>query len=417
MKIAILGYGREGKSLLRFFKKHPRYKKAEIAVLDQKTDKNYLEKLTDFDEIFRSPGVPYNLPQIQRAIKKGVKFSSATKLFFDLCPAPIIGVTGTKGKSTTSTILYKILKTCGKKVFLTGNIGKPAVDILPKLTKNSLVILELSSFQLQDLKKSPSIAVVTDVFPDHLDAHKHMKEYVAAKANIARHQKKSDAIFYFQDNALSREIATYSPGAKIGVVGEPFGLKKNYVMAATVAAYLDCSTEKIFHTLKKFKGVEHRLEFVREIRDVRFYNDSASTNPQTAAAAVLSFSDKVTKQPSNQSLILIAGGKDKNLDYAPLAEAIKKSGNVKLVILFGENKDKIKKALLHVKAPVISLKDLPSAVKTAYQKTMSAKSKSNVKSQMSNVIVLFSPGAASFDMFKDYADRGEQFKLIVKNLK
>lgn len=430
MAIAIIGFGREGKSLLKFLRRHPKYKNSKIEILDQVRDKNYLKNLRSFDLVFRSPGVPYNLPEIQRAIKAGVKFSSATKLFFDLCPASIIGVTGTKGKGTTSTLLYQTLKKCGRKVFLAGNIGKPVLDILNKINKENLVILELSSFQLQDLQKSPHVAVVTDVFPDHLDAHKNMKEYVDAKTNIARHQKKSDIIFYFQDNPLSDQIAKRSRGAKIGITGNPFGLKKNYVLAATVAAYLNCPTEKIFHTIRNFKGVEHRLEFVRVIKrhtnklqfvGVSFYNDSASTSPQTAAAAIKSLSNVKCKMrhgvkknflhsTCHNSLILIAGGKDKNLNYKPLAEAIKKSGDVKEVILIGENKEKIKKALPRAKVPIVFAEDLKSAVQLAYQSVR------KFIIHNSCFIILFSPGAASFDMFKDYADRGEQFKKLIIGL-
>ncbi len=403
MKIAILGYGREGKSLLKFLKKSPRYRKAEIAVLDQQQGKNYLKNLVDFNLVFRSPGVPLNLPQIQKAIKAGVRFSSATKIFFDLCPAKIIGVTGTKGKGTTSTILYNILKKCGRSVLLAGNIGKSPLEIISKVKRTSLVILELSSFQLWDLKKSPQIALVTDIFPDHMDVHKNMAEYLDAKASIARFQKKSDVVFYFKDNQLSSKIAGYGHGKKIGLAGEPFGLKKNLVLASAAAAYLGCPTGKIHQTVRGFKGVEHRMELVREKNGTRFINDSASTNPQTTAAAVLNSS----KYPT----ILIAGGKDKNLNYKPLAEAIKKSGNAKVVILMGENKDKIAKAIKSLKLKVENVKSLEEAVQRAYKIA-----KSLVVRRSSFVDVLLSPGAASFDMFKDYADRGRQFKKIVRQL-
>jgi UDP-N-acetylmuramoylalanine--D-glutamate ligase len=416
MKIAILGFGREGKSLLKFLKKSAKYRRAEIEILDQKYDKNYLKNLGRFDFIFRSPGVPYNLPEIQRAVKKGVKFSSVTKLFFDEVvkilqrgSGQVIGITGTKGKGTTAALLYQILKQCGRHVHLAGNIGTPALDILPKIKKNSLVILELSSFQLQDLKKSPAVAVITDVFPDHMEVHKSMNEYIEAKSQIVRHQNKKGAVFYFKDNPLSRAIAKKSAGRKIGVIGNPFGLKKNYVMAAAVAAYLGCPPEKIFHTIKNFKGLEHRMEFVREIRGIRFYNDSASTNPQTTAAAIRSLSQVACRSP----LILIAGGKDKNLDYAPLAKAIKKSGGVRKVILIGENKQKIKKALSRAKAPIKMAKNLKSALTAAYK---DAKKLINL-STCQLITILLSPASASFDMFKDYADRGKKFKEIVLKLK
>lgn len=407
MKIAILGFGREGKSLLKYLKRHPRYRGSKIDVLDQKQGPDYLKKLAGFDLVFRSPGIPYNFPEIRRAAKRGVVFSSATKLFFETCPAKIIGITGTKGKGTAATLLYKILKSAGFDVSLAGNIGKPALNILPKIKKNSLVILELSSFQLQDLEKSPPIAVVLDIFPDHMDVHKNMKEYLDAKANICRHQNSStDAVFYFKNNLLSRVIAGRGLGKKVAVQA-PDDLSKNKIMAAAVAAYLGCPNEKIFKTLKSFRGLEHRLEFVTEKRGIRFYNDSAGTNPQTAGMAVLSLS----KNP----VVLICGGKDKNLDYSPLAEAIKKSGNVKSVILIGENKDKILRSLKIEKFPPagrrVKLKielaaNLESAVNKAYKRAV-----------IEGAAILFSPAAASFDMFKDYADRGKQFKNIVKGLK
>lgn len=407
MKIAILGFGREGKSLLKFLKKSPQYRSAKIEILDQRFDQNYLARLADFNLVFRSPGIPYNLSLIQRAIKNGVRFSSATKLFFDLCPSKIIGITGTKGKGTTATLLYQILKKSGHDVHLAGNIGKPAIDILQKLKRGSLALLELSSFQLQDTKKSPPIAAVVDTFPDHLDSHQNIKEYLDAKSNIAKHQKKSDVIFCFRDNDWSLKIASRSPGKKIGLSGSPFGLRKNQTMAAAIAAYLGCTPEKIQSVIKNFKGIEHRMEFVRQLNGVSFINDSASTNPHTAAAAVQSL------RTERSNLIFIAGGKDKNLDYAPIAEAIRECGNVKAVILFGENKNKIKSALSHVKTPMVDAKDLGVAVMLAYK---TAK-KLNNSSTHQLITVLFSPASASFDMFKDYADRGQQFKKIVKGLK
>ncbi|MDP3901882.1 MAG: UDP-N-acetylmuramoyl-L-alanine--D-glutamate ligase [bacterium] len=429
MNIAILGFAREGRSLLKFLKKAPKFKGAKITILDKKLNKNYLHRLDRFDLLFRSPGIPYNLPEIQQAIKGGLKISSATKLFFDLCPAKVIGVTGTKGKGTTSTLIYKILKEADKDVYLAGNIGKPALNILPELSKKSLVILELSSFQLQDLKKSPTIAIVLDIFPDHLDSHKNMREYLAAKTNICAHQTKKDVVFYFKNNPLSQKMALHSRGRHIPI-SAPDNLSKNKIMAATVAAHLNCSRATIDRVIKNFHGMKHRLELIRNIKISRttkqhsgilnnmrvlFYDDSASTNPQTAAVAVLSFApNKLTNSPTNQLTILIAGGKDKNLNYTPLAKAIKKSGNVKLVILFGENKIKIKKTLeTGDQKPNIKLaKNLKSAVDLAYQ---SARKLSNQPTnQLINIIL--SSGAASFDMFKDYADRGQQFKKIVKKI-
>ncbi len=417
MKIVILGFGREGKAVFKFLKHSPEYKKAEFFILDQKLDKNYLLNLDQFDIVFRSPGIPYNLPEIQNAIKKGVIFSSATDLFFKNVKkigCKIIGITGTKGKGTTSTLLYKILKAVGKDIYLAGNIGKPAVEILPKLNKKSIVIFELSSFQLQDLKHSPDIAVVLNIFEDHLDSHKNFKEYIGAKANIAKWQKKSDKIFYDASNKWSFWIAQKSLGKKIAVstndfkLFKPQNLKiigkhnfKNAVIAAIIAQSLGIKPEIIKKTAQNYCGMEHRLEFIKKSSSINFYNDSASTNPYTAAAAVSAF--------PNQLKILIAGGKDKNLDYTPLAKALGNS-NTKLIILFGENKEKIKKAINRQKIIIKEVKSLQQAVSLAYKTA-----KSLVASGYTlNPIIIFSPASASFDMFKDYKDRGKKFKKIVK---
>lgn len=441
-KIAILGFGQEGKSLLKFLKKSHLYKNANVSVLDKKLDKNYLKNLERFNIIFRSPGMPYNLPEIQNALKKGVKISSGTELFFEQLRGfkniKIIGVTGTKGKGTTSTLIYKILKAAGKLVYLAGNIGKPALEILPELNKNnSIVILELSSFQLHGLKYSPDIAIVLDIFPDHMDAHKNFKEYIDAKSNIAKWQKKTDKIFYFADNKYSKQIAQKSRAKKnpvdsrrshvFAILNRIIKIPgahnlKNAVMATNVAKHLGVPNKIILKTIKNFRGLEHRLELVRTIRVnprshprlsasiVKFYNDSASTNPQTAAAAIRAF--------PKQSKILIVGGKDKGLNYSPLAQALKNS-NTKLVILFGENKNKIAKAILSEKHRAVSIKykvrlvkNLKTAVNLAYRETKILNTKYFLPST-----IIFSPASASFDMFKDYKDRGNKFKKIVKILR
>lgn len=444
MKIAIVGFGREGAAALEFICRRPQYDFARIYILDRnpalkipaplkrrpgapirlKTGKNYLNKLDFFDLVFRSPGVPYNLPEIQNALKKGTVFSSATKLFFEQCTCRIVGITGTKGKGTTATLVYQMLKNSGFDAYLAGNIGRPALELLPHLKQHSIVVLELSSFQLQDLIISPAMAVVLTIFPDHLDVHASFKEYLDAKINIARFQTPDNALFYFPDDKLSAAIARKSRAKKYPVSPAKFslfqpGLMKipgrhnfrNAVMAANVAAALDCPAETIAETATQFTGLEHRLEFVCSITGLRktigpaktrtlkdgviasFYNDSASTNPQTTIAAIQSF---------NQPIILIAGGHDKNLDYAPLGAAIRKT-KTKLAVLFGGNKLKIKAALKRF--PTIVCDDLPTAVAAA------------VKRAAPGDIIVFSPGAASFDMFQDYSDRGRKFKEFVLGLK
>jgi len=416
MNIAILGFGREGKSILKFLKKSPRYRGAHIEILDQARDKNYLKNLSRFDLIFRSPGIPYQTPALFRARCDGVKFSSATILFFEHAPTKnVVGITGSKGKGTTATLLYKIMKAAGKDVYLAGNIGKPALDILPKLKKGSWVILELSSFQLQDLPYSPRIAVVLDMFPEHLDHHKTLREYYGSKANIVRFQKPSDVAFYAKDNAVATRTAAKGKGKKIPIDTRSFSLfsqselqipgahnLKNAVAAARVAQALGISDRVIRKATLAFRGNEHRLEFVRKIENASFWNDSASTNPQTTIAALNAF-------PGTPK-ILIAGGQDKGLDYRPLGNALRNS-NAKLVILFGENRKKIQGAIKKSGIPVKFTANLSSAVLLAYRLAKL------LPTPYSLLTILFSPGAASFDMFKNYADRGHAFKQLVKKLR
>lgn len=413
-KIAILGYGREGRSLHKFLKKSPKFRGAKIKILDRKRDKNYLNDLRRFDLIFRSPGVPYNLPELKKARRAGVRFSSATKLFFENYKGSVVGITGTKGKGTVATLLYKILKAGGRNVQLAGNIGNSALEILPRLKKNSLSVLELSSFQLQDLRVSPSTAVMLDVFPDHLDAHLNLKEYYAAKGNLVAHQKKGDAVFYFSDNALSKKLASLGQGKKVAVNYKRYNLFsmanlkiwgvhnfRNAVMAATIAKHLGVSNKAILDSVEKFSGLEHRLEFVRKVRKVSIYNDSISTNPQTAVAAVKSFPGKIKT--------LILGGRDKNLNYSyrPLGMVLKKLGTeVRLVVLCGENKGRIRKMIKGSGVRIKLAENLKQAVKIAFGTAKDEKG-----------VIIFSPGAKSFDSFKDYADRGRKFKAIVKSLK
>jgi len=465
MNIAILGFGREGKSLLKYLRSRgstrittPRFRsgqarppagrqgltrKNDVWILDKNENikipkgiksqlgKHFLKNLERFDIIFRSPGVPWNLPELRRARENGVEFSSATRLFFEEIAAmvrrgspQVIGVTGTKGKGTTATLIYKILKAAGKDAHLAGNIGKSPLMTLPKLTRRSVVVLELSSFQLQDLGRSPHIAVVLDVFPDHQDAHLNLKEYYEAKTNIARHQKKTDKIFFFKNHPLSRWVAAKSRARKYPVLENRFALFapedlktkgfhnfKNAVMAAEVARALKIPHATILKAIRKFRGLPHRLEFIRSIpysqvlknMRISFYNDSASTNPHTTAAAIRAF--------PNAPTVLIAGGQDKGLNYAPLARALKHS-TVKLVVLFGENKHKIAKTIKKTGVQLRLANNLHSAVKIATRFAVRGRARYSLPP-----IIIFSPGAASFDMFKNYADRGNKFKKIVKNLK
>lgn len=425
MKVAILGFGEEGKSVLRFLKKNPRYRGAEIRILDKKLGKNYLKDLECFDVIFRSPGVPYNLPELKRARRRGVKFESATKLFFEEAGergVKIIGVTGSKGKTTTSTLLYKMLKARSPssrqvgRVFLAGNIGKSPLDLLPKLRKNDRVVLELSSFQLQDLERSPQIAVLLELFPEHLDiksghgGHVSLREYYAAKANLVRHQKKNDLVFYLAHNPVTAKLAKLSPGKKIAVSEKTFhpfrqqeiklkGLHmyRNALAAAAVAKRLGVPAAIIKSRAAAFRGVEHRLEFVRRLGKIEFYNDSIATSPEAAAAAIKAF--------PGRNIVLLAGGFDKKLNYAPLAQALPGSGT-RFIVLYGENRKKIQKAVRHSGVPLKLAFNLKQALNLAYQ----------AAKKLPQAMILLSPGAASFDQFAGYADRGRKFKALVKKL-
>lgn len=442
-KIAILGFGLEGQDLCRFFLE----KKAEITVFDQKRaselgkeyfefknqgvgfglGKNYLKSgIKNFDIIFRSPGFRRFLPEILEAEKAGVKISSATKLFFELCQAKIVGVTGTKGKGTTSTLIYQILKRAKEEAFLAGNIGQPMLALLPKLTGSSWVVLELSSFQLQDLNKSPHIAVVLFVTSEHLDYHQSRKEYILAKENIVCHQEKGGFAILNADNATSSSFASLTPaqtfffsrktkveGAyvkdeKIFLFGQLVGSTKglqlrgrhnwdNVCAAATAAWVAGAKTETIKKAVFAFRGLEHRLELVKKTRDVAFYNDSFSTTPETAIAAIRSFKEPV---------ILIAGGSEKGSSYRGLGKEIVKS-SVKVLILIGQTADRIKKAAIQAdfRGEVIYKPGkMREIVKVAFQKAGPGD------------IVLLSPACASFDMFANYKDRGVQFKREVKRL-
>ncbi len=454
MKVAILGYGVEGKSAEKFLKM--KYPATRIEIRDLKIQgKNYLKGLEKFDMVVRSPGIPYLSKEIQKAKKAhrlrsgqaGVKITSTTKLFFENAKGILVGITGTKGKGTTATLLYKILKNShlasrtpsGRNIHLIGNMGIPMLDELPKLKENSISIIELSSFQLQDLDVSPHIAVISDVSPDHLNYHKNMKEYLNAKSQIVSNplpkpQTFQDfsqrdgarlsnsparlaeapakrageyaglekfggkvAVFFFSDNKFSKQIAEKGQGKKVAVRADN-NLKlripgahnlKNASMAAAIARALGVKENIINKTIRYFKGLPHRLEFVREINGVKFYNDSASTNPAATIAALKAF-----PQPK----ILIAGGASKGASFAPLGKAVK-SSKTKLVILYGANKKEIGKVIGNI-SKIYSDK-LRFAVKFAFQNSKKGD------------VILFSPASASFDMFVGYGERGDDFKKIV----
>jgi len=442
-KVAVLGLGLEGEDVCRFLLQQ----KAKITVFDQKTaselgkiyqelkkkgvqfslGKNYLQPgLTSFDFVFRSPGFHRFLSQIIQAEKKGVVITSATKLFFDLCPGKIIGVTGTKGKGTTATLIYEILKKAKKKIFLAGNIGESMLNLLPKLNKDSWVVLELSSFQLMDLDKSPQIAVVLFITSEHLDYHQDRDEYLQAKSNIVRHQKRKDYSIFNADDPISTSFAKltsaqafyFSRSKKVNgayvknkqiilgkeILGQTKDLKLrgehnwDNVCAAVTAGFLaEAKIDSIKKVVFSFPGLEHRLELVRVKNKVSFYNDSFSTTPETAIAAIKAF---------HEPLILIAGGSEKGSDYSQLGQEIAKS-SVKTLILIGKTVEQLRKVVNQAgfKGEIVFRPgEMKKIVEVAWKKSKPGD------------VILLSPACASFDMFKNYKDRGHQYKKSVANL-
>ena len=425
-KVAILGFGLEGKDLALYLLGQG----ADVSVFDKKNEadidfagldkgkmtlicgENYLkEGLGGFDYVFRSPGVYRYKAEIIEAESRGVKVSSAIKLFFEKCPAKIVGVTGTKGKGTTSTLIYEILKEDGYDAYLAGNIGKPYLELLPKLKDESIVVLELSSFQLIDMDVSPHIGVVLNITQDHLDWHKDLEEYVDAKKNIVKFQKAEDFAVINSDYETPKSFAKEAKGK---VIFFPKTLARKYkdrlllrgehnlenvAAALTVSNILKIRMESIAKILSTFKGLEHRLELVGEKGGIKFYNDSFATGPQPTIAAIKSFFEPLT---------VILGGYDKGLDYRELIDVICNSKNVKNIILIGDLAQRFGKMFTSVKYEGNIVDMDKESMKKIVSKALSLTSKSGV--------VLLSPASASFDMFHDYKERGKKFKEAVADL-
>lgn len=382
---------------------------------------NALDNLIGFDIIFRSPGCLPSRVEIQEEIKRGAYVTTEVAEVIKLSPCKTIGVTGSDGKSTTTTLIELVLRENGYHTFLGGNIGIPLFTKIGEMKEDYIVVLELSSFQLMDMDVSPNISVITNISPNHLDKHKDYQEYIDSKYNIFKH---NDGILVInKDNEITskiksnREVRYFSRTSKTNA----FYLEDNYIcfndkrliscdkfilrgvhnyenICTCLSAIYDMvDIDKSLNILTKFKGIEHRLELVREINGIKWYNDSVSSSPTRTIAGINSF---------NEDIVLIAGGYDKNLDYTPLAEAL--VGKVSKLILFGDTKDKIYDAVQNIDElkdmKVYIEKDLEHVVKKAY-----------LIADLGE-IVLFSPASASFDMFKNFADRGCQFKDLVNRL-
>ncbi len=396
--------------------------------------KEYLKHLKGFNIIFKTPVIRPDIPQLVEESKRGAYITSEMEVFLNLCPAQVFGVTGSDGKTTTASLIFEILKAQGYRCWLGGNIGNPLLGSIDKILPDHKVVLELSSFQLMTMRTSPDIAVVTNISPNHLDVHTSMQEYVDAKRNIYRYQKSQDTLVLNFDNSITREFAeeafsnvifssrkkelkkgAFVKGKKLVFRDEkdlreitdvsrvrlPGEHNIENLLAAISATARYVEDESIREVSENFRGVEHRIEPVRKINEIRFYNDSIASSPNRTIAGLKSFRQKV---------ILIAGGKDKNCDYSKLGRAIHE--RVKLLVITGQTAEKIERSYYNwiekngqnKSIQIYRCDDMEDAVATAY-----------LNAQPGD-IVLLSPASTSFDMYRNFEERGNHFKELVRML-
>lgn len=454
-KVAVLGIGISNTPLIKYlasmgvdvtaFDKAEKEKLEPILASFEGLDiryclgENYLKHLNGFDLIFRTPGMRYDLPELVKAKENGAEITSEMEVFFDLCPAEIFAVTGSDGKSTTTTLIYNMLKEAGYNCWLGGNIGIPLLSSIEDIKETDKVVLELSSFQLHTMKKSPQTAVITNISPNHLDIHKSMEEYVEAKKNIFIHQPEETKwgktrLIINYDNGITREFAGQAKGEAVyfsrrsqleeGAVlengmlvykakGKTVGLVKadeiiipgahnieNY-LAASAAVINHVKPEAIYKVATTFKGVEHRIELVRELNGVKFYNSSIDSSPSRTIACLNTFKQKV---------ILIAGGKDKGIPYDAIGEPIIEK--VKCLVLIGATASKIEKSLDDAIERTGKGRDIERIHCSTYEEAVKS---AYSKAQKGDIVVL-SPASTSFDMFKNFEERGRKFKELVMGL-
>ncbi len=404
-KILILGFGREGQDNFLFLRRL--FPKKTLGVADRlkirgrwrkvknaefHCGESYLTSLKDYKVIIKSPGIPFKI--ITPFLTKKQIVTTQTEIFLKNCPGQVVGVTGTKGKSTTATLIHEILKKGGVKSQLVGNIGRPSLSLLFQAKPQSVYVYELSSHQLYNLKKSPQIAVLLNIYPEHLDYYRSFSEYVMTKANITKYQTKKDYLVFNSRDPLVSKIARQSKAKKIPVQGKYYNLDKQ--AARRVGEIFKISPQIISKAIAEFKFLPHRLEFVGKFRGVEFYNDSLSTIPQTTMEALDHLGDRVHT--------LILGGYDRGLDFKKLGQRINKS-KIKTLILFPNTGQRI---LAQVKSRSIKhffVSNMKKAIEIAYQQTAKGK------------ICLLSPASPSFGLFRDYEERGNLFKKFVKMLK
>ena len=448
-KVAVIGMGVSNLPLLDYLYE----KKANVTIFDEKDldsisddimekireygfqfhfGENCLEYLKNFNLIFRSPSCLPTRKELEEEAKRGAIVTTEIELLMKMCPCKIVGVTGSDGKTTTTSLINAILKHAGYNTFLGGNIGTPLFTRLNEMKPSDVVVLELSSFQLMGMEVSPHIAVITNITPNHLNIHKDYQEYIDAKKNIFKYQEQDDILVLNYDNEITKECAKEAHGKVVffssktkldnGYIVDEDVIKKcedkvrkhilnvedvilrgehNYQNIATAIAATSSMVdiEKAIEAIKEFKPVEHRIEFVREIDGVKWYNDSASSSPSRTLSGINAF---------KEDIILIAGGYDKNLDYTPLAKTI--VNKTKALILIGQTANKIFDA---VKSELeLENRELDIYMCNSLEETIQIAKKKAKSGQ----VVLFSPASASFDMFKNFADRGNKFKKLVNEL-
>jgi UDP-N-acetylmuramoylalanine--D-glutamate ligase len=433
MKVALVGYALEGHAAYQYWSKLG----ADITICDQDTNKQlpdgaksqlgeqYLDDLDRFDIVWRTAGLNRDII-LEKNPNIGEKITSTINEFLRVCPTKnVIGITGTKGKGTTSTLTYKMLQADGKDVYVGGNIGISPFDFLPKLTASSWVVLELSSYQLSDLQHSPKYAVCLVMAPDHLNWHKDMDDYILAKSHLFQQQTPSDTAIYYARSDDSRRIASYGSGLKIPYFADPGAYVQdgkiliagkeicqtseikligehnwqNACAATTVVWQVTQNVEAIRSVLTSFAGLPHRIEFVRELNDIRYYNDSFASNPEATTAALNAL---------HELKVVIMGGFDRNLPLVDLAETVTAHDkDIRKLVLIGASAKRFAGELDTVgfsNYEIDESTNMPEIVTHARSFAQAGD------------VVLLSPGFASFDMFKNFEDRGEQFKNAVEIL-
>lgn len=442
-KVAVIGLGVSNMPLLDYLYE----KEANITVFDDKDEdkiskdiidkiksynirtffgKESLKNLKGFELIFRSPSCLPTKPELISEKERGAIVTTEIEQLIKMAPCKIIGITGSDGKTTTTTLTYEILKNAGYNTHLGGNIGIPLFTKLNEIKPDDIIVLELSSFQLMGMEVSPDISAITNITPNHLNVHKNYEEYIEAKKNIFKNQKDTGILVINADNELTNachdeangEVILFSSKQKLdygfivdnGIIKEcDDGIRRHLVSSneiklkgihnlenictALALTKTLVDTDKAIDIIKNFSGVQHRLEFVRSINGVDWYNDSASTSPTRGISALNSF---------DKEIVLIAGGADKNLDYTPLAKTIVEK--VKCLILIGQTAMKIFDAVKNELE--IENKELDIHFCETFKQSLELAKRVAKQGQ----VVLFSPASTSFDMFKDMYDRGNQFR-------